>query len=229
MTSRKTTRTRPKPRCHHCGKLGHIKRFCRDFKPEKESQKERKEKTIRQREAVSVMQASSDSESSVLISIADQALSVSSENEQCAWIIDSGATSHICRDKKAFTTLYQLQDPIDMVLGDGRALTAIGRGDVMLNMLLPNGESKSCTLCDVLYVPDLSHNLVSVANASKVVTFTKSAGYILYMKHKLVAKATRKGGLYQLDCIGPTMSKLLWLSKRARKRISGTNDLDTWE
>ena len=33
-------------------------------------------------------------------------------------------------------------------------------------MVLPNGKVKSCALCDVLYVPKLSYNLVSVAKAS---------------------------------------------------------------
>ena len=50
----------------------------------------------------------------------------------------------------------------------------------MLDMVLPNGESKSCTLHDVLYVPTLSYNLLSVAKAShrgKIVKFTKSACY----------------------------------------------------
>lgn len=54
-----------------------------------------------------------------------------------------------------------------MVLGDGRALTATARGDVVLEMLLPNGQSKSCTLHEVLYVPKLSYNLISVAKASR--------------------------------------------------------------
>ena len=54
-----------------------------------------------------------------------------------------------------------------MVLGDGQALTAVGRGEVVLDMVLPNGESRSCTLCDVLYVPQLSHNLISVAKATQ--------------------------------------------------------------
>ena len=40
MTSR-----RHKPmRCHHCGRLGHIKRYCKDLKAEKEGQKERRTK-----------------------------------------------------------------------------------------------------------------------------------------------------------------------------------------
>ena len=102
----------------------------------------------------------------------------------------------------SFTTLYQLEDPIDVVLGDGRALTAVGRGDVVLDMILPNVESKACTLHDVLYVPKLSYNLLSVAKASqkgKIVKFTMSACYILNKEHKMVAKATKVGSLYQLD------------------------------
>ena len=66
-----------------------------------------------------------------------------------------------------FNALYQLQDPIDVVLGDGRALTAVGRGEAVLDMILPNGESRSCMLRDVLYVPKLSYNLLSVAKASQ--------------------------------------------------------------
>ncbi len=75
------------------------------------------------------------------------------------------------------------------MLGDGRALTAVGRGEVVLDMILPNGESKSCTLEDV---PKLSYNLVRVSKASlkgKIVKFTKSACYMLDKKHKMVAKA----------------------------------------
>lgn len=71
----------------------------------------------------------------------------------------------MCHDRQSFTNLYKLEDPINVALGDGRTLTAIGR-EVVLDMVLPSGESKSCTLCDVLYVPKLSHNLVSVAKAT---------------------------------------------------------------
>ena len=162
MTSRNTVRRKP-IRCHHCGELGHIKKYCRNLKAEKEGKKERKTKS--QKAATTTTQANTDSESSGLI--ASHALSASSSNEQRAWIIDSGATCHMCQDSKSFTTLNQLQDPIDVALGDGRALTAVGRGKLVLDMVLSNGESKSCTLHDVLYVPKLSYNLLSVAKASQ--------------------------------------------------------------
>ena len=79
MTTRRYSKGKPKPRCHHCGRLGHIKRFCRDLRVEKEGQKERKEKSgTSQKAATLVTQEDSDSENPVLISVADHALSASS-------------------------------------------------------------------------------------------------------------------------------------------------------
>ena len=146
MTSGKVP-CRPKPKCFRCGKIGHIQRYCRAKKEsqdkdegqtKKEGQKEKKKQTV----TVSVERNSdTDSDDCGLVNTTDCALSVSSE-----WIIDSGATSHMCSNKKAFVTLYQLEDPIKVTVGDGRALTAVGRGDVILNVELPNSESKLCTL-----------------------------------------------------------------------------------
>ena len=73
---------------------------------------------------------------------------------------------------------------------------------MVLNMVLSNGESKSCTLHNVLYVPKLSYNLLSVAKAShkgKIVKFTKFACYMLDKRHRMVAKATKIGSLCQLN------------------------------
>ena len=104
MFTCKYSKGKPKPKCHHCGRLGHIKRFCRDLRVEKEGQKERREKSgTSQKAATLVTQEDSDSDS-----IADHVLSASSLNEQCTWIIDSGATCRMCHDSKSFTTLYQL-------------------------------------------------------------------------------------------------------------------------
>ena len=60
-----------------------------------------------------------------------------------------------------------------MVLGDGHALTAAGKGNVMLDMKLPNGKIQTCKLSDVLYVPKLSYNLLSVAKAAQRGKMTK--------------------------------------------------------
>ena len=71
-----------------------------------------------------------------------------------------------------------------------------------MEMNLPN-ESKACTLHNVLYMPGLFYNLLSVSQASKkgkIVKFTDSTCHILSKSHKLIAKATKRGSLYKFNC-----------------------------
>jgi len=73
----------------------------------------------------------------------------------------------MCQDKQVFSTLKQLQKSVDIVLGDERVLQAIGKGGIFLDMVLPSGESKQSTIHNVLYVPNLSYNLLSESQASQ--------------------------------------------------------------
>jgi len=118
-------------------------------------------------------------------------------NENCAWTVDSGATCHICHVEKCFTALYQIKEPSMRWTFSH----SYWKRESDLEMILLNGESKSCTFRDVLYVPKLAYNLISMTKASqrgKVVKFIKSACYVLDRNHKIVAKATvtKVGSLY---------------------------------
>ena len=67
--------------------------------------------------------------------VVSHALSAPSSSEHNTWIVHSGATCHnMCHDRELFTDLYHLKDPLEVVLGDGHALTAAGKGNVMLDM-----------------------------------------------------------------------------------------------
>ena len=60
-----------------------------------------------------------------------------------------------------------------------------GCGTVALEMKLPDGMIKICKLNDVLYVPKLSHNLLSVpkaTNAGKTAKFNEAVCQILDAK-----------------------------------------------
>uniref|UniRef100_A0A1X7U565 Retrovirus-related Pol polyprotein from transposon TNT 1-94-like beta-barrel domain-containing protein n=1 Tax=Amphimedon queenslandica TaxID=400682 RepID=A0A1X7U565_AMPQE len=59
---------------------------------------------------------------------------------QNKWIVDSGATSHMCNDKACFTHLYSLKIPLEVKLGDGRSLRAFAQGSVKLT--IKNGHQK---------------------------------------------------------------------------------------
>jgi len=73
----------------------------------------------------------------------------------------------MCNQKVLFSCYQTLKAPLNVVLGDGPSLQAIGKGSVKLRMKLPNGKMNLCTFHDVLLVPDLAYNLFSVTSASK--------------------------------------------------------------
>ncbi len=75
-----------------------------------------------------------------------------------AWIIDSGATCHMCNDVSKFVKLHNLEKPEDVTLGDGHVVIATGRG-VLKNRnrvsKWPKGKelcTARCSLCSKLIV-----------------------------------------------------------------------------
>jgi hypothetical protein len=95
------------------------------------------------------------------------ALNVSSSSSSHEWLIDSGASYHIGKDKAVFSTLQDCNTK-NIFVGDDRSLRVEGSAIVHLN----NGQIK-----DVLCVPNLSYNLLSVyqithSSEGKSVLFT---------------------------------------------------------
>ena len=126
------------------------------------------------------------------------ALSASATHPLDSWILDSGATCHMCNDKGLFAEFVSLKSPL---VGDGHILQAIGRGKVSMQMKLSGRKRSKCKLHDVLHVPKLSYNLFSVskaAEAGKVTRFNESGCQILGAKQRLIATGTRVGSLYYL-------------------------------
>ncbi len=58
------------------------------------------------------------------------------------WIVDSGATCHMCNDREHFSKIKMLKSPQDVTLGDGHPLQATAEGTVTLETLLPDGSTK---------------------------------------------------------------------------------------
>ena len=128
-------------KCYHCGRAGHIRRNCPDLNndennPRLPSQKggchHRANKTSRD----------SDSEKDLLV--INHALQVSSSSKN--WVIDSGATCHMCNSKKAFVELRSVNPKMQVSLGDGHRLDVAGEGVVSLKTKLPDGSFKKCKL-----------------------------------------------------------------------------------
>jgi hypothetical protein len=76
------------------------------------------------------------------------------------WAVDSGATKHCCGDKSLFTEFKACFK--QLTVADGAQTLIAGIGTVRLRMLDDDGIERSVILKDVLYVPALDTNLVSV-------------------------------------------------------------------
>ena len=149
---------------------------------------------------VTVNESSSDSEIEALM-ISHNMLSVSATRK---WIVDSGASCHMCCDSGLFETLENLKHPIDVSVGDGHSLKATGRGIISLNMRLSFEKLTKCKLMDVLYVPKLSYNLLSVSKATEAgatTEFNEQGCQIYNGSNKLIAVAKKTGSLYYLNCL----------------------------
>ena len=70
-------------------------------------------------------------------------------------------------------------------------------------MRLPDRSTRKCKLLDLLHVPALSYNHLSVSKAAEsgaVTEFDEDGCKIHNSNYKLIAKANKLGRLYHLDC-----------------------------
>ena len=120
------------------------------------------------------------------------------------WIIDSGASHHLCYKKEEFSELRELSSPTKIVLGDNRVIEATHEGRVDLDLRV-GGEIQSATLSKVLYVPEIKKNLFSVVScvaAGNNLRFTEKGVQIFNNRKKLVGLGYLRDGLWHLKCAG---------------------------
>ena len=147
-----------KGRCYHCGQNGHMKRDCPQ-RPKMTSG------TVNANSATSGAR-NTDEDSSTggfdtyMLGVAER--NQSENHKNCDWILDSGASRHMTYDSSRMTDYCAFNEPQDVRVGDGRVLKAVGVGKAAG----VTNESCNVTLCNVLYVPDLAFNLVSVSALS---------------------------------------------------------------
>lgn len=189
-----------KPTCHHCKKEGHIKRNCWKFNSES-SRRDTRSYPKEMSNSTQSVKRDSSSDSAVLV--ACQALSAGVSEISNGWVIDSGATSHMSNDINLFSDYRVISESESVSMGDGRSLEVKGVGRVLLKVSLPGSVVKTVTLHDVLHVPGLTYNLLSISKAdkrNKVTTFSENECKIMDLFDNLIAVGRKVGNLYFLDC-----------------------------
>lgn len=194
--------------CFKCGKQGHIKSRCKS----KRTNKLQKASTNTNKTADNANNASSEKQEGYTL------CAVTNEYEQAAYtcktvskqsnkdnamqikfVLDSGATEHMMNNKQYFEELTDMDEIEISVAKRNQKLVSKQHGNIMIKTF-HNGDSKTRKMKNVLFVPGLKCNLLSIRNLTKrgfKVTFDEDLAYIkLNGKTEFVAHAN--GKLYEV-------------------------------
>ena len=144
-------------------------------------------------------------EDNILIANNVSALS-SVEDKTHTWLLDSGASSHLCGNIELFDSIVDIP-PISILSANGESFTANKKGTILLTIYsdMPgaNIPNMPITLINVIYVPKLNANLLSVGrmtNANVDVNFSKNHSY-LSLDGEILAYGPKLSNLFTYTAI----------------------------
>ncbi|PHU18020.1 hypothetical protein BC332_13715 [Capsicum chinense] len=178
-----------KGKCFNCGKIGHNSTYCHAPKKDKKKDQENMIESNKECDDLCAM-------------FSEDNLTGNPE-----WWMDFGASLHVCANKELFS-LFSLAQVEEMINMTNTATAKVeGTGKICLKMtfskvLIPN---------NVLYVPELCRNLVSISlldkNGFKCVTIS---GKIIISKGEMyVGKGYLTEGLYKMNVMTIEINKSL--------------------
>lgn len=119
---------------------------------------------------------------------------VPSQQTDVVWTLDSGASNHMMNDVKYLDSLTDCREEIALAATE-KSVVAMKRG----NLKCFNNEGVKLDIKDVLYVPDLRYNLLSVKKLASNGICVSFSGNVAVMKKsgQVLGVATLKDDLYQ--------------------------------
>lgn len=183
-------------RCGKCGHKGHWHRECTT----------KIEDYIKKPSADSKEKSKTNEQEKKKISLNVGKIDGSMKN---LWLCDSGASNHMCNNEDWFTELVKYSEPASCTIGNGEPVEVIGQGKVEVASLV-EGEILELTLHQVLYIPRLPANLMSVGAADAMGIWTKfEEGRCTFLAGK------------QVVATGSRLKYNLYLMKVMSTRIKG--------
>ncbi|GBL73934.1 Retrovirus-related Pol polyprotein from transposon TNT 1-94 [Araneus ventricosus] len=176
--------------CHHCGKLDHKKRNCQNLT--------RKKTLFKEEEEVAAVSF------------------VVGEGEAKKFIVDSGATSHMCSQREWFEELKPSSGTVSCA-AKSSLLEVAGTGEIRGR--LKNGQE--IVLTNVLFIPELNGNLIAVKQIQK-------AGYsVLFKDNKAIVKGKNKAfALCELNSKGQYASD--FITTVSNTFVAETEEAELW-
>lgn len=182
-------------KCYRCGKHGHIARNCTTSSNNTQARNTIKteckwcKKTNHREQDCYFRDKRRTNDSKVAF--------LSENGNLCTgnFVVDSGSSSHMANSKSLFSILEETNSSIQVAKKEQK-MTAKGKGSI---------EGSNCVLNDVLFVPELRRNLISVNMITEnngEVTFTKEKVVIKKNNEKVLEGQKTENGLYVVDIKG---------------------------
>lgn len=173
-------------RCFYCNKPGHKKANCYAFK------KNNAGPSNGRKDQANVAESKKNDESFLFAAV---------DSEAHGWLVDSGATEHMCHVRSLFNEYYPVVGKT-VRLANGEVVKVAGQGTVELRANVGD-KTHTLVLRDVLFVPDLAVALISVSRLMRLgytAKFGKEECEVIAENGKIVALAqVQRGGIYQLQ------------------------------
>ena len=180
--------------CFHCGKKGHYIRECKLLKNKKNDEEGNANKTNVIDDIIAMVSGIH------MITILHMAVLANLFD----WWFDSGATVHVCNNKKEFETYEESSIEQEALMGNHNKTKILGKGTVEVKM----SSDKMLILTNVFQVPNIKKNLVfaNLLCKSVVKVVLESNKFILSKNEIFVRKRCATDGIYKLSIINKEVS-----------------------
>ena len=181
-----------RPKCNHCSKVGHFETKCwkkfPHLNPHKKSRKPDSSLVVNEKQ-----------DDEPVICLMTKHHERNTPKKSTDWFIDSGCTAHMTYDRSAFTAFNE-EVQAGVELGNQATSMVMGHGDINITLLV-EGQKRPCILKNVLYVPDLGFQLISVKtlNKSSFEVVFKNGICHISKKGSVIATGSLKNNLYKLN------------------------------
>ncbi|UYV77601.1 hypothetical protein LAZ67_15001684 [Cordylochernes scorpioides] len=145
------------------------------------------------------------------------------------WFVDSGATSHMAYDESFFTELNREQTQ-NVVVANGNKLQVKGIGQGEIKVITPKGKTDTLLLTKVLYIPELTDNLLSVSAATSngcKVTFNRD-WCTIERDNTALANGILDNGMYRLHLDDNPQTRTFKANVAKQNHCKNKNCLMLW-
>lgn len=183
-----------KKRCFKCNSTGHLARACRKTPQKQTFCKICKKFNHLEKDCYFRNEANNkkkDQQSNKSDKQTDKVSFLVHKQQDTSWIVDSGTTSHMINNTKYLKKLRQIQSTVSVAKAN-ESMVAEGTGTL---------ETENCILQNVMYIPNLCANLMSVP------AITEHGGKVIFTRDKVVVEKNneeifcgkkKENGLYEV-------------------------------